>query len=129
MLYRQMRRSALPEHTSSGKVAVSAQAPERKLSMKQFQDLRFREAKRIQQSFLAVAEKKTLLWLARHTPAGINSDHLTVLGLLAMAGAGAGYWWSRTNPAGLIVVILCLALNWLGDSLDGTLARVRNCQR
>ena len=91
--------------------------------------LRFREAKRTQESFLAALEKKTLLWLAVRTPSWINSDHLTVLGLIAMAGAGAGYWWSRTNPAGLFVVIICLALNWLGDSLDGTLARVRNCPR
>jgi len=93
------------------------------------QSLRFREAKRVQQSFLAGAEKKALLWLAERTPAAINSDHLTVLGLAAMAGAGAGYWWSKTNPAGLAVVILCLAVNWLGDSLDGTLARFRNCPR
>lgn len=93
------------------------------------QTLRFREAKRTQQSFLAALEKKTLVWLAGRTPSWINSDHLTVLGLLAMAGAGAGYWWSRTSAWGLFVVIGCLALNWLGDSLDGTLARVRNCQR
>jgi archaetidylinositol phosphate synthase len=93
------------------------------------QSLPFREAKRTQQSFLAAVEKKTLLWLAARTPAWINSDHLTALGLAAMAGAGAGYWWSRSNRLGLIVVIICLALNWLGDSLDGTLARFRNCQR
>ena len=88
--------------------------------------IEFREARRIQQSFLATAEKKTLLWLAAHAPSWINSDHLTVIGLLAMAGAGAGYWWSKTNPAGLLLVVVCLALNWLGDSLDGTLARYRN---
>lgn len=93
------------------------------------QALRFREAKRTQGSLLAVLEKKTLVWLAARTPAWINSDHLTLLGLVAMAGAGAGYWWSRSNSAGLLVVIGCLTLNWLGDSLDGTLARVRNCQR
>jgi archaetidylinositol phosphate synthase len=93
------------------------------------QTLRFREAKRTQQSFLSAMEKKALLWLAARTPSWINSDHLTVLGLAAMAGAGAGYWWSRNHPAGLFVVIVCLALNWLGDSLDGTLARFRNCQR
>src|SRR5262250_1974329 len=90
---------------------------------------RFRAATRTQKSFLAAAEKKTLLWLAARTSAWINSDHLTLLGLAAMAGAGAGYWWSRVNPAGLFVAIGCLALNWLGDSLDGTLARFRNCQR
>ena len=92
-------------------------------------DNRFCEATRIQQSFLAALEKKTLYWLAPRTPLWINSDHLTVLGLLAMAGAGAGYWWARTNPLGLALVVLCLAVNWLGDSLDGTLARFRNCPR
>lgn len=97
--------------------------------MQNQQTLRFREAKRTQQSFLAGWEKKSLLWLAARTPSWINSDHLTVLGLVAMAGAGAGYWWSRTNRAALIVVIICLAINWLGDSLDGTLARFRNCCR
>jgi phosphatidylglycerophosphate synthase len=93
------------------------------------QTLRFREAKRTQQSFLAGLEKKALQWLAARTPAWINSDHLTVLGLAAMAVAGAGYWWSRWNRAGLIVVMAGLAVNWLGDSLDGTLARFRNCPR
>lgn len=89
----------------------------------------FREAKRIQQSFLANLEKRTLIWLAGHTPARINSDHLTLLGLLAMAGAGAAYCWAGTNRLGLLLVIVCLALNWLGDSLDGTLARYRDHSR
>src|SRR5689334_4314394 len=89
----------------------------------------FREAKRIQQSFLASLEKRTLIWLAARTPAWINSDHLTLLGLLSMAGAGAAYWWSATNRLGLVLVVLCLALNWLGDSLDGTLARFRDHSR
>src|SRR5262249_20199363 len=89
----------------------------------------FREARRIQQSFLANLEKRTLIWLAARTPAWINSDHLTVLGLLSMAGARASYWWSHSNPLGLLLVIVCLALNWLGDSLDGTLARFRDHSR
>lgn len=97
--------------------------------MRNQQTLRFREAKRTQQSFLANWEKKSLLWLAARTPSWINSDHLTVLGLIAMAGAGLGYWWSGANRAGLLVVIICVAINWLGDSLDGTLARFRNCCR
>lgn len=97
--------------------------------MPHHQTLRFREARRTQQSFLAAMEKRALLWLAARTPSWINSDHLTLLGLAAMAGAGAGYWWSRSNRAGLLLVIICLAVNWLGDSLDGTLARYRNCCR
>lgn len=89
----------------------------------------FREAKRIQKSFLANVEKRTLIWLAARTPVWINSDHLTLLGLAAMAGSGASYWWSRTNRLGLLLAIVCLALNWLGDSLDGTLARFRDHSR
>jgi len=89
----------------------------------------FQEAGRAQVSLLAPLEKKILDWLARRTPAWIHPDHLTVLGLAAMLGAGLSYWYARWNAAGLILVIVCLAFNWLGDSLDGTLARVRNRQR
>jgi phosphatidylglycerophosphate synthase len=89
----------------------------------------FREAQRAQVSFLAPMEKRCLVWLARRTPSFINSDHLTALGLISMLGAGLGYWYASRSKAGLLVVIVCLALNWLGDSLDGTLARVRNKQR
>src|ERR1700680_4795042 len=89
----------------------------------------FQEAGRAQLSLLAPLEKKCLIWLARHTPRPINSDHLTALGLASLAGAGLSYWYAGSNPAGLLWVIVFLALNWLGDSLDGTLARVRNQQR
>ena len=89
----------------------------------------FQEADRAQVSLLAPIEKRCLVWLAQRTPSWINSDHLTALGLIALAGAGLSYWWSRSDSAGLIACILCLALNWLGDSLDGTLARVRRRQR
>ena len=76
--------------------------------------------------FLAGPEKKALLWLAQKTPRSIHSDHLTLLGLVAMLLAGASYWAASRNKFALIVVVLSLAANWLGDSLDGTLARVRN---
>lgn len=89
----------------------------------------FQEANRAQVSFLAPIEKKTLIWLAQRTPPWINSDHLTALGLLSLLGAGLSYWYSSYNQIGLLLVMLFLALNWLGDSLDGTLARVRNRQR
>jgi archaetidylinositol phosphate synthase len=89
----------------------------------------FQQAERELTSFLAPIEKKALIWMAGRTPMWINSDHLTVLGLVAMAAAGLSYWYSRWNRVGLVLVILCLVLNWVGDSLDGTLARFRNQQR
>jgi phosphatidylglycerophosphate synthase len=78
---------------------------------------------------LAVPEKKALLWLAQKTPRCIHSDHLTLLGLVSMLIAGASFWAASRNKSALILVVVALAANWLGDSLDGTLARVRNCQR
>jgi len=90
---------------------------------------RFRDARRVTTSVLASVEKRTLLWLAARLPRRVNSDHLTALALVAMALAGASYALARVTPAGLLLVIVFLAINWFGDSLDGTLARVRNCQR
>jgi len=89
----------------------------------------FREADRAQHSFLAPIEKRCLIWLAERAPKWLNSDHLTAMGLVALLVAGLGYWYARSNTLGLLVVIVCLAVNWAGDSLDGTLARVRNKQR
>jgi phosphatidylglycerophosphate synthase len=86
----------------------------------------FQDAKRAQVSLLAPLEKQALLWLARRMPTWINSDHLTLVGFAAMFLAGAGYVVARYERRALGVVIACLALNWFGDSLDGTLARVRN---
>ncbi len=92
-------------------------------------ELAFAPATRIQQSFVASAEKQALIWLAERTPAWINSDHLTILGFVSQCVAGVCYALARFNPDALLVSIVFLALNWLGDSLDGTLARVRNRQR
>jgi archaetidylinositol phosphate synthase len=86
----------------------------------------FRDAERKQLSFLAKIEKKTLIWLAQRMPAWVNSDHLTVLGFAAMIAAGACYWAASRDRRALIGVIIALTINWFGDSLDGTLARVRN---
>lgn len=80
---------------------------------------------RVQKSWSAAPEKHVLIWLAERTPAQISPDHLTALGLAAQIGAGACYALARWNRYWLLGVIACLALNWLGDSLDGTLARVR----
>lgn len=97
--------------------------------LNQLQRSRFQQANRVQQSILARAEKRALIWLAERTPSAINPDHLTILGLAAQIMAGVSYALSAQNKNWLLAVIVFLALNWLGDSLDGTLARVRQQQR
>lgn len=84
---------------------------------------------RIQESVLAALEKRLLLWLAERIPSRLNSDHLTVLGFAAQLLTGISYALARFDKLWLIVGIGFMVLNWFGDSLDGTLARVRNQQR
>lgn len=86
-------------------------------------------AVRVHTSVLASAEKRLLLALADRMPAKIGSDHLTALGAVAMAGVGAAFWAGGRWVPALLLVIPFLALNWFGDSLDGTLARVRHQER
>ncbi len=80
-------------------------------------------------SLLAAVEKRLLVQIARRLPAWINSDHLTGLALAAMALAGAGYALARWDVRAVWLVIAALVLNWFGDSLDGTVARVRRVER
>jgi len=90
---------------------------------------KFQDPARLLNSVLAPLEKRCLIWLAHRMPRRVNSDHLTALALVAMLAAGLSYWLARVSAVGLILVIVCLAVNWFGDSLDGTLARVRQHQR
>src|SRR6266852_9396348 len=78
---------------------------------------------------LAGVERRILLRLAARVPRSIRSNHLTALGTIATAGAGAAYALTHYSPAWLWVASLMLVINWLCDSLDGTLARVRGTQR
>ena len=87
----------------------------------------YQEATRVQTSLLASLEKRCLIWMAGRIPRAINSDHLTLLAAFSMLGAGLCYW--HGSPAALLAVVGLLALNWFGDSLDGTLARVRRHER
>jgi archaetidylinositol phosphate synthase len=89
----------------------------------------FRQATRIHGSFLASAEKRVLVWMAERMPAWVNSDHLTLLGFTAQIATGVCYALASHNRRMLLAAIVCLAMNWFGDSLDGTLARVRQQQR
>src|SRR4051812_37508416 len=89
----------------------------------------FKTADRAHTSPLAASEKRALISIASRLPTWVNSDHLTTLGFVSLIGAGAAYWYSARNPYGLLAVIVLLVMNWFGDSLDGTVARVRNQQR
>jgi phosphatidylglycerophosphate synthase len=80
-------------------------------------------------SVLAAAEKRALVWLAGRLPKCVNSDHLSALGLVSMLGAGVSFACLQRSPWAAAAVVGCLAANWFGDSLDGTLARVRGHQR
>jgi phosphatidylglycerophosphate synthase len=89
----------------------------------------FESARRINHSLTAGIEKRALTWMAERAPRWMTSDGLTLLGMLAQIGAGVFYALSRYYHAALAGVIVCIVLNWFGDSMDGTLARVRNQQR
>ena len=86
----------------------------------------FKTAIRLQRSLLTPIERICLAWLARRMPSWVTSDHLTLLGFAAMFVAGVSYGAARWWPGALLVVNVMLAVNWFGDSLDGTLARARN---
>lgn len=89
----------------------------------------FAPALRNNTSLTATMERDLLRWIASRLPRWINADHLTALGLLAQFGAGACYAAARSDRAWLYGTAACIVLNWLGDSLDGTVARVREQQR
>lgn len=87
--------------------------------------VKFRDAARVQQAITTSVERKALSWLAERTPDWVSPDHLTVLGLLAQFFVGVCYALARRNRDALIAAAIFIAFNWLGDSLDGTLARYR----
>jgi len=89
----------------------------------------FKSAARRQESLLAPFERTALIALARRMPGWINSDHLTFVGFLGMALAGGCYYYAKWNSLALVGAAVSLGINWFGDSLDGTLARVRDRQR
>src|SRR5918911_2562455 len=92
-------------------------------------DAEFKNVPRLQASLTAKAERRAVKYLAARLPQWVNSDHLTLLGLAAMVAAGVCYAAARWWPPAILVVNLWLAVNWFGDSLDGTLARLRDRQR
>ncbi len=88
-----------------------------------------KQAARVQTSILNPIEKKILVWLAERMPSWVTSDMLTFVGFLGALMMAAGYALANNNLNWLWLSCLGLVVNWFGDSLDGSLARVRNTQR
>jgi len=87
------------------------------------------QEERIQTSLLNGIEKKVLIWLANRQPSWVSSDLLTFIGTLGSLMFATGFILSKDNIAWLWFSSFGMAVNWYGDSLDGTLARVRKAQR
>ena len=87
------------------------------------------DAPRSKQFILAVPEARVLAWVAERLPRWIKPDHLTALGVLASVGIAAAYVLSNGDNTWLWAASALLVVHWLGDSLDGTLARVRKAER
>lgn len=87
------------------------------------------QSKRIQTSVLNGVEKKVLVWLAERQPRWMTSDILTGIGVVGAVVVALGYFLSNYRIEWLWLASLGFVVNWYGDSLDGTLARVRKTQR
>ena len=87
------------------------------------------DAPREKRFLLARAEARALEWIAARLPQRMMPDHLTGLGVVAAVGIAVAYVLSNENPLWLWVASALLVVHWFGDSLDGTLARVRKTQR
>ena len=88
-----------------------------------------KDALRVQTSILSKMEKRLLEWIATRLPRWMKPDHLTGIGLIGAFLAGAGYILSNWGKDFLWLSSFGFIVNWFGDSLDGTLARVRKIQR
>ncbi|MGM9753965.1 MAG: CDP-alcohol phosphatidyltransferase family protein [Candidatus Cryptobacteroides sp.] len=91
--------------------------------------MEIKQSTRIQTSLLNGVEKKALVWLAERQPAWVTSDHLTFIGFLGAVIIAIGYVLTTKNINWLWLSNFGFLVNWYGDSLDGTLARVRKTQR
>ena len=87
------------------------------------------DARRELTFLLAEPERRLLRAIAQRLPAWVTSDQLTLVGVVGALGAGVAYALSALSPAWLWVAGVLLLANWFGDSLDGTLARLRRAER
>jgi len=88
-----------------------------------------KQSVRIQTSILNASEKKVLVWLANHFPKWVTSDMMTWLGVFGAALCGLGFALTWFSIYWLWLTVGGLFIHWLGDSTDGTIARVRQQQR
>jgi phosphatidylglycerophosphate synthase len=88
-----------------------------------------RAVERVQDAITAKIERKLLTWLCERLPGWVTSDMLTALGVLGAAISFVGYWQSWRGTAFLWLACAGIVLNWFGDSLDGSLARLRHAER
>src|SRR5688572_20299710 len=87
------------------------------------------DAPRTKTFLLAKPEERALKWMAARLPARVMPDYLTALGVLAALGIAVAYLLSNDHPALLWAASGLLVVHWVGDSLDGTLARFRRTER
>ncbi len=88
-----------------------------------------KSVRRIQENFVAFQERRVLNWLCARLPKWATPDGLTVIGFAGMIAVAAAYALSNYHTAWLAVVVVGFAVNWFGDSLDGSLARFRKIER
>lgn len=88
-----------------------------------------KDHKRVNDIFLGPLERPALQWLAAHMPAWVSPDLMTVVGIIGALIIALGYGLSNFHPAFLWLATLGFVINWIGDSLDGTLARYRHIER
>ena len=91
--------------------------------------MEIKQSNRIQTSILNATEKKVLVWLANHLPQWVSSDMMTAVGVIGAFLCGLGFALTNYSIYWLWLSVAGLCLNWFGDSLDGTIARVRKQQR
>lgn len=95
----------------------------------QVQTAQVKQAKRIQTSLLNGVERKALVWMAERMPRWVTSDMLSFVGFVGALIIAAGYMLSDLNINFLWLSSFGFVVHWFGDSMDGSLARVRHTQR
>ena len=84
---------------------------------------------RVNDILLGPLERPALKWLAEHQPSWMTPDGLTIIGIIGSLMIFFSYVATRYHPAFLWLASLGFIINWYGDSLDGTLARLRKIER